>query len=312
VSGANKKTVKLNVSMLNKYRYTEGFGVWMKVLNYNAHSIKTYPVVIERLFDYLIEQGVRSLEEITGEHIKTYFEYLSQKPVKISGQPCTLGTLRTYLTAVRLFARFIRQTEEQQIDVPVQYFGKSDYKHVVFTTEEIEALYAATEDGLLGMRDRAMLAIYYGCGARRNEGQNIKVKDILPDRNLVYISKGKNYKERYIPMVGKVKENIIEYLTVARPLLLNKEGHDYFFVGSTGAILQNPAIYERFQTLLKKAGIEKKAGLHALRHSIATHLLHQGMKLTDIARFLGHTTLESTQIYTHIEAQISKQENKKI
>ncbi len=112
-------------------------------------------------------------------------------------------------------------------------------------------------------------------------------------------------------MVGQVKKDIMDYLTIARPLLLNKRSHEYFFVAYTGHKMPHQSIYERVKILLKKAQIDKPVGLHGLRHSIATHLLHQGMKLTDIARFLGHATLESTQIYTHIEADTNKDNNSK-
>ena len=98
---------------------------------------------------------------------------------------------------------------------------------------------------------------------------------------------------------------------IARPLLLNKRSHEYFFVAYTGQKMGHQSIYERVKDLLKKTNIDKPVGLHALRHSIATHLLHQGMKLSDIARFLGHSTLESTQIYTHIEADTTDNDQTK-
>ena len=296
--------------MINKARYIEGFTTWMQVLNYAKTSICAYPVVIGKLLNHMTENGINDIGEITGERVKTYFEHLAITP-NIKGQAYKLGTLRVHLTAVKLFAKYLRETGQGQIEVAVQYFGKSDFKPVILTETEIKALYESIEDHLLGMRDRAILAIYYGCGVRRNEGTNIRVKDILPDRNLVYITTGKNYKERYIPMVGQVKKDIIDYLTIARPLLLNKENHEYFFVAYTGRKMRHSSIYERIKAMIIRAGIDKNIGLHALRHSIATHLLHQGMKLTDIARFLGHTTLESTQIYTHLEAQTNIDNNPK-
>lgn len=149
-----------------------------------------------------------------------------------------------------------------------------------------------------------MLGVFYGCGARRNEGVSIEIKDILPDKNLLYIRKGKGYKERYIPMIGKVKKDILEYVVSARPMMITDRANESLFIGITGRPLSKSAVYERFKKLLRKAGIEKKAGLHTLRHSIATHLLSSGMKLSEIARFLGHSSLESTQIYTHLKDEL--------
>ncbi len=291
--------------MINKGRYIEGFSTWLQVLNYTQTSVINYPLIIEKLLHYMTENDVKSIEEITGEHVKMFFAHLSTVQSE-TGQPYKVGTLRVHLTAVRIFARYMRETEQGQIEVPIQYKGKSDFKPSILTVSEVNELYDSLEDSLLGMRDRAMLAVYYGCGARRNEGANIMVEDILSDKNLLYIRKGKNYKERYIPMVGQVKRDIIQYLTIARPMLLNKKVHKYFFCGKLGDPLSSPMMWERLTKLMQNTKIDKKIGIHSLRHSIATHLLHQGMKLTEIAKFLGHTTLESTQIYTHIEATISR------
>jgi integrase/recombinase XerD len=291
--------------MINKGRYIEGFSTWLQVLNYTQTSVINYPLVIEKLLNYMTENEVTNIEEITGERVKLFFEYIGTIQTR-TGQPYKVGTLRTYLTAVRIFARYMRETEYKQIEVPVKYKGKSEYTPTILTISEVTQLYDSLEDSLLGMRDRAMLAVYYGCGARRNEGANLMVKDILPDKNLLYIRKGKNYKERYIPIIGQVKKDIIQYLTIARPMLLNKKVHEYFFCGKSGNPLGSQMMLERIIKLMGNTTIDKKIGVHALRHSIATHLLQQGMKLTEIAKFLGHTTLESTQIYTHIEAEITK------
>jgi len=146
-----------------------------------------------------------------------------------------------------------------------------------------------------------MLAVFYGCGVRRNEAVNIEIKDILPDRNLLYIRKGKGHKERYVPMVGQVRNDIITYLTTARPMMRSRVAREEFFIGIRGKALGGAGLYDRLKKLVVRAGIEKDAGLHTLRHSIATHLHKNGMKLSEIAKFLGHSSLESTQIYTHLK-----------
>lgn len=170
----------------------------------------------------------------------------------------------------------------------------------ILTPAEIKQLYKTTDDDLLGIRDRAMLAIYYGCGLRRNEGAHLLIDDILPDKNLLYVRKGKNYKERYVPILGDVKKDILTYMTIARPALLADKKEAWFFIGIRGQKITASALYERLKKLLLKANIPKPCGLHSLRHSIATHLLGNGMSLYQIARLLGHSTLDTTQIYTHI------------
>lgn len=296
--------------MLNKSRYTEGYETWLRALNYAPNTVKTYPLMAAKLLDYVMEKGVKSIDEINANRVKGFFEYLSKTPTKRTGAPYSLATLRNYLTVIKVFAEYIRQTDQGQIEVSVKYEGRSERRPEVLSVQEIGRLYESVEGGLLGMRDRAMLSVYYGCGLRRTEGASLEVKDILPDRNLIYVRKGKNYKERYVPMVGGVKQDIITYLTIGRPSLLNGQVHEQFFVGRTGKPLGGSMIWQRLKKLLKQAGIDRQIGLHSLRHSIATHLLHQGMKLTDIAKLLGHSTLESTQIYTHIEAENEMKNNK--
>jgi site-specific recombinase XerD len=186
--------------------------------------------------------------------------------------------------------------------VDVQLPGKSRNIKTIFTRSEIKALYNACEGDALGIRDRAMLAVYYGCGLRRNEGINIDVSDVLLNKNLLYVSKGKNYKERYVPMTEAVKEDLQNYLDFARPMFLNQQTQA-LFLSRSGSRLITQGMATRLQKLKEKAGIDKEAGLHTLRHSIATHLLQSGMKLSQIKRFLGHSSMESTQIYTHLSAE---------
>jgi len=200
---------------------------------------------------------------------------------------------------MRNLARYLRETEREGFEVDIQLQGRSRNIKTIFTKAEIKALYNACDGDVLGIRDRAMLAVYYGCGLRRNEGVNLDTGDILPGKNLLFVRKGKNYKERYVPLTEAVKEDIINYLEYARPILIKKQSNA-LFLNSRGERITASMLAERLKKLKCKAGIDKAAGLHTLRHSIATHLLQSGMKLAQIKRFLGHSSLESTQIYTHV------------
>jgi len=114
---------------------------------------------------------------------------------------------------------------------------------------------------------------------------------------------GKGGKSRYVPMVGKVKADMINYIQNARLMLMNKQVHDRLIVGIKGKGLSGQGMYDVLKRLRKRANLNKQFGLHTLRHTIATHLLAQGMSLEQIAKFLGHSSLESTQIYTHINVK---------
>jgi integrase/recombinase XerD len=154
------------------------------------------------------------------------------------------------------------------------------------------------------MRDRAMLAVYYGCGLRLNEGVHLELKDVLRDQQLLHVRKGKHYKERLVPMSGKTLQMVALYIDAGRPQLVQQHQTDRLFLDANkGRPMQGQSLYVRIRALAKKAGIKKAVGTHSLRHSIATHLLQSGMRLEQIQQFLGHDSLDSTQIYTHLSHQ---------
>ena len=146
--------------------------------------------------------------------------------------------------------------------------------------------------------DRAILSLYYGCGLRSKEGINLEPKELDFNKRLLYVKPSKNYQSRYVPMSQKVITDLKEYQEFAREVI--NPNSKYLLVGKTSLQVNGQFLNSRLKTLQEKANINKKASLHSLRHSIATHLLQQGMELEYIGDFLGHKRLDSTQIYTHI------------
>jgi site-specific recombinase XerD len=191
----------------------------------------------------------------------------------------------------------------------LQRLEQTKSKPVWLTSGEIQQLYDACEipplgggGAVLGIRDKAMLAVYYGCGLRLNEGANVEMKDINQTNKVLHVRKGKHYKERFVPIAEKNMQEIKLYMDCARKELLQGNQSTYFFIGANkGEQMNKQSLYIRIKKLVSKAKIKKKVGTHSLRHSIATHLLQSGMKLERIQQFLGHAGLDSTQIYTHLQ-----------
>lgn len=280
----------------------ESFKQWLELQNYEPTTIKYGPQRIEEFIDWCHAHKIKS------NHAKSFFRHLKTRQNKRRPGGLSVSSLRKYLQVLRLFRRFLREVGGMDLDINIIYRATEVTHYDILSTAEIKQLYEATDDDLLGIRDRAMLAIYYGCGLRRNEGATMIIDDILPDKNLVYVRKGKNYKERYVPILGEVKKDILTYMTIGRPGLLAGKNEGWFFIGIRGQKMTGSALYERLKKLLIKAGITKSCGLHSLRHSIATHLLANGMSLHQIAKLLGHSTLDTTQIYTHILKDIQDDE----
>jgi len=179
----------------------------------------------------------------------------------------------------------------------------------VLSLEEVLKLYEVTEGkSLLKYRDIAMLEVYYCCGLRRNEGVNLRVEDVDLAKQLLFVRRGKNYRQRYVPFTSRTAGRLRDYLLFCRSVLV-EESHPNksFFLSVNGERLQGQSLAIRLKKLVKKAGLKSNVGLHTLRHSIATHLLSEGMKLENIQQFLGHSSIESTQIYTHLVKELAKE-----
>ena len=276
------------------------FKEWLSLLNFEQSTVKYAPIKAREFFYRLESQNITEISNITKAVVYNYFEYLqNHRQNKLRGGKLSKNYLRTHIQALRKLSRYLRESGKESFEVDIKLPGSSRNIKSIFTKEEIQKLYKACDQDLLGIRDKAMLSIYYGCGLRRNEGISLDITDVLFNKNLLYVRKGKNYKERYVPITTAVKEDLQNYIDFARPVLL-KHPTNALFLGKLGSQIRGNSMSERLWQLKEKAGIEKQAGLHALRHSIATHLLQSGMELKNIKRFLGHSSLESTQIYTHI------------
>jgi site-specific recombinase XerD len=147
-----------------------------------------------------------------------------------------------------------------------------------------------------------MLAIYYGCGLRRSEGTSLVVSDIQLEKKLIFVRKGKGSKERFVPIAEKGLQDIQEYLNYGRKRFMKQSPtakmEEAFFINLWGEPMHD--FTTRLRALKEEANITKPFSLHTFRHSIATHLLQSGMDIEHIQKFLGHSSLESTQLYTNI------------
>jgi len=281
-------------------RLENKFRDWLQTLGYAESSVYSMPYTLREFLHFLEKNHINDLEQITHKYITGYFHHLETRPNQRRPGGLSINHQIKHLQALRNFGKYLKQTNQGilEVDIPLQQEQRKNIS--VLTKAEIKALYEATPDNPLGLRDKAMLAIFYGCGLRRSEGTGLDVEDILLKKNQIYVRKGKQYRERYVPISEGVRDTIVNYLETARPAFLKDQEHPAFFISKFSRRIEGQSLSIRLKVLKRQAGIDKEIGLHKLRHSIATHLLQSGMKLSYIARFLGHNSLESTQIYTHI------------
>jgi integrase/recombinase XerD len=142
-------------------------------------------------------------------------------------------------------------------------------------------------------KHKLLLWLIYSCGLRRSEASNLKPEDFDRGRNLLHIREGKGMVERVVPVSPKVWDKLDEYLRSYKP-------GKYLFEGQSGGKYSNESVYRVFKDAMQRAGIKKDVGVHALRHSYATHLHESGLDIRYIQELLGHKSTRTTEIYTHV------------
>jgi len=272
---------------MNVKEELNSFKLWLTRLGYAESTIKSYVRLLDNFFKYL--KGRKASQN----HIENFIKDLHQ--TKACRQ-----YIQGHLNVINRYSKFLELTKKQKLvvgKITVERAIKTE--RVIFSQLEITKLFSSIEENKpLGLLDKAMLSIYYGCGLRSKEGINLEPKELDFNKGLLYVKPSKNYQSRYVPMSKKVMKDLKEYLEFAREII-NTESN-YLLVGKSKPQVTGQYLNSRLKKLMNKANITKKATLHSLRHSIATHLLQQGMELEYIGNFLGHKRLDSTQIYTHI------------
>jgi integrase/recombinase XerD len=279
------------------------FEKWLTTLGYAKSTVYGSPRYVRDFFFYLKTRKITELEAINPGVLEGYYKYLQKRRNKRHTGGLSDNYMNSNFNAIKRFSRYLQETGRPFFEVTVRTRPDKETPRIILTSEEIKALYKACGSDYLGVRDRAMLSIYYGCGLRRSEGISLDVKDVLLKERLVFVRSGKGYRERYVPMTGAVMDDLEEYICQAREHILSFKSNtkqEALFLSMRDKRLCGNQVIARLQKLAQAVGINKPVGLHTLRHSIATHLLQSGMTLEEVGRFLGHSSLESTQIYTHL------------
>ncbi len=266
------------------------FKQWLLRLGYAESTTATYTKLLHNFFLYL--KGVPP----TQQHILDFNTHLHG--TKISRQ-----YIQAHITAIKRYSTYLERTQGEKLMIGEIIIDRAlKTERTIFTPAEIQLLFKAIENTPRGLFDKALLSIYYGCGLRSKEGIHLRPKDLDYAKGLLYVKPSKNYQSRYIPMSSAVRKDLNEYQLYAREII-NPES-PYLLPGILGDKTNGQYLNRRLKLLLEKAAIPKKATLHSLRHSIATHLLQQGMELEAIGQFLGHRSLEATEIYVRINHEL--------
>jgi site-specific recombinase XerD len=217
------------------------------------------------------------------EDVRRYLLHLAEKPV-------SWCMFNQSVCALRLF--YSKVLKRPWVVERVAFQRQHRRLPEILSPEEVAAILAATSS----LRDRMLLECAYGCGLRLKEVRQLKVKDIDSERMVLRVDQGKGRKDRYVMLPKVLLEGLRAYWQEARP-------REWLFPGvKPDQPVSERKVEETFSRAAKQAGVRKRVSLHSLRHSFATHLLEAGTNVRAIQVLLGHRSLNTTQIYTHLAA----------
>lgn len=285
---------------------------WFDTLGYNAKTRKRYTQIIGHFLDHLQAHNITQINQLNTEQIRTYFEYVQTVKSRKTQETYSIIHLNDIFFAVDKLCQFLHDMGMDNAPAPLNYRIKHDQRQEnidkinPFTIEEIKQLREAI---LLTYQDKnfrqqetrhkeleLIFALCYGCALRRMEAYKLTAQDIDFDRKTLFVRQGKNYKDRIVPLNDNVCHTLKDYIYNFRNLL--KLEHNRLFVHSLAELHKS---LKEVQKATQNEEIQaKRLYFHILRHSMATHLLQNGMDIESISRFLGHSSLISTQVYTHI------------
>jgi len=295
-----------NIVVLNEsyQKEIEKFYQTLTVLGYVANSCRYGQCCVEDFLHFIEGQGIKSINEIKGIHLTDYQKYLQLRPNKRKGGTLNPKTIHHCFRNLRNFFDY-QQREGKIVANPFDSFmyrypDIPDRERTVLTQEEIQILYRYTQSA----QEEAVLALAYGCGLRAGEIERLNIEDINFKEHILIVKQGKGNKRRVVPLAGKVSQQLERYLDErlqepanSRAFLLNFKKRRYR--EHNGNYLLRQLVARSRNSELQ----QKEVSLHVLRHSIATHLIEQGLALEKVRDFLGHYHIETTAIYTHISQQ---------
>lgn len=289
--------------------FVANYKEWLDILGYAESTVYYLPNHLQEFFYYLEQNHIKNINQITTKTVKEYYQELQQRANETRNGGLSKSYLNKHQQALKKFKEYLQNHNHTGINIHLKSEkNPTEEKLNILTQSEIKQLFKATEishsESKFKLRDKAILVVLYSCGLRRNEAVHLNTNDVFFDKERIFVSKGKNYKERFVPINRRNAEILEDYIFEARPQFYQSNLSEALFMNKNGTRMQGMTFTNRLQKIVQatnnKEIAEKRITLHTLRHSIATHLLQHEVKLENIKTFLGHSSLESTQIYTHL------------
>lgn len=263
----------------------------------SAHTIAAYRRDLAGYTAWLAADGVTGIDAVTLEHVTRFVsDRASADP------PPAATSLARLQSSVRGLHRFLVREGVEDADPTGRLRPPKLPQRLpkALTIDQVEQLLQTPDDTVTGLRDRALLELLYATGARVSEVVQLDVDDVQRDDELLRV-RGKGSKERIVPVGSYARAALDAYLTRARPELARRgTATPRLFLGARGAPLSRQSVWLVLQQAAERAQLTAHVSPHTLRHSFATHLLQGGADVRVVQELLGHASVATTQIYTHV------------
>ncbi|MEO6303545.1 MAG: tyrosine-type recombinase/integrase [Bacteroidia bacterium] len=262
---------------------------------------KTYQNNVKEFLWYLETNGHLKIKKLQPIDMITYYEYLTTRPNLRTEGILSSSSISNHMFSIDLLFDYLIEKKllDKKIILPRHSRNEGKQRNVL-TIDEVMSLYNICEN----KRDKAILSIAYGCGARRHEIELLNVSDVQLLKGILIVRNGKNDKRREIPLSNAIINDLKDYLIHERHLYFKNDNQprtESFLINNKGQRMQGDHMNERLKELIAKVGNPEMASkditLHCLRHSIATHLLENGANIEFVRDYLGHAEIDTVHVY---------------
>jgi integrase/recombinase XerD len=286
--------------------YIKGFKAYLQLeRSMSENTVEAYVHDVLMLAEFLYHKDASiSISKITLEHLQDYLAHINEIEFAASSQSRLISGIKSFFRYLLL--------EEIVTKDPTALLEAPKLKRslpVVLSLEEIEQLFAVIDHSKPdGQRNRAIFETLYSCGLRVSELVGLQLSNLYIDLGFIKVL-GKGNKERLVPIGGEAAKQIGFYRLYIRTQLkqIKQGSEDILFLNKRGTALSRVMIFKILKALTEKAGIKKNIHPHTLRHSFATHLVEAGADLRAVQEMLGHKSITTTEIYTHLDRTYLKE-----
>lgn len=263
----------------------------------SENTIEAYQSDLNRFLDYLSDMGLK-YDSVSIDDFRHFLEELTNLGISVRSQARIISGIKSFYRFLQ-YEEILDEDPTELLEMPKLVMHLPEVLSVEEIDNIIEAIDMSKKEGV---RNRVIIEMLYGSGLRVSELIDVKISNIHFDEGYVCVI-GKGNKQRLVPISSICKEYIKEYLHERASWRLLDGFEDYLFINRSGKNISRVAIFNIVKQLVELAGIKKTISPHTFRHSFATHLLEGGANLRDIQQMLGHSSILTTEIYTHIDVE---------